>query len=42
MPEERRWVYGRLRLTLFGHSDGTIVATWAVGHDAGVISQYTH
>jgi hypothetical protein len=42
VPEERRWVYGRLRLTLFGHSDGTIVATWAVGHDAGVISQYTH
>jgi hypothetical protein len=25
-PEERRWVYGRIRLTLFGHSDGTIVA----------------
>ncbi|HEV2092177.1 MAG TPA: recombinase zinc beta ribbon domain-containing protein, partial [Rubrobacter sp.] len=41
-PEDRRWTYGRIRLKVFGHSDGTIVATWAFGQDAGVISEYTH
>jgi hypothetical protein len=30
-PEDRRWTYGRIRLKVFGHSDGTIVATWAFG-----------
>ncbi|CAA9456028.1 MAG: hypothetical protein AVDCRST_MAG01-01-5225 [uncultured Rubrobacteraceae bacterium] len=41
-PEDRRWTYGRIRLKVFGHSDCTIVATWAFGQDASVISEYTH
>jgi hypothetical protein len=42
LPEDRRWTYGRIRLKVFGHSDGTIVATWAFGGDASVISEYAH
>jgi hypothetical protein len=41
-PEHRRRTYGRIRLKVFGHSDGTIVATRAFGQDASVISEYTH
>jgi hypothetical protein len=40
-PEDRRWTYGRIRLKIFGHSDGTIVAAWAFGQDTSVISGYT-
>ena len=41
-PEDRRRAYGRIRLTLNGYSDGTIVATRAFGQDATVISEYAH
>ena len=41
-PEARRWIYGRIRLKVFGHQDGRIVATWAFGPDASVISEYTN
>ncbi len=41
-PDDRCWTYGRIRLRVFGHSDGTIDATWAFGQDTSVISERTH
>lgn len=40
--EDRRWAYGRIRLNVFAESDGSLVATWALTKDIGVISEDAH
>ena len=40
--EDRRWVYGRIRLNVFAGSDGSLIATWALTKDIGVIYVDTH